>query len=303
MSIPIICDFLIHLFKLKFSSSYINTARSAVSFFSLDCLKLGNNVYMQRIFKFFYRKRPIRSKYLTYWPVSSVLNLLRSWHPISSLSLKQLTLKTLALIALSSSDRGQTIHLMDITHIEVLDNHINFIILSRTKTTKRKLTPVIVKCICTHNEELNVASYVKYYLDATKEFRENSTPPKNQLFLSWKTHGPVTKQTIARWLTTVLSLSGIDTSKYTAHSYRGAGLSAAYRRGASLPSIMAAGNWTNISTFLSFYSAPSYDSSIGRLILEDNGKNNYCLPLHCRAGYAAERESTLSTSLPSEVDR
>ena len=265
-------DFLLYLFEQNFSSSYINTARSAVSFFSLDCLNLGNNAIMQRLFKFIYRKRPIKSKYVTFWPVNTVLNLLRSWHPISSLSLKTLTLKTLALIALSSSDRGQTIHLMDISHMEVLDNNINFIILSRTKTTRRKIKPIVVKCICTQNDDLNVALYVKAYLEATKQFRQNCSPPKNQLFLSWKTFSPVSKQTIARWLTTVLGLSGIDTNIYSAHSFRGAGLSTAHRRGASLASIMAAGNWSNTSTFLSFYSAPTDDSLVGRLILEDNGK-------------------------------
>ena len=55
-----------------------------------------------------------------------------------------------------------------------------------------------------------------------------------KLFLSWATKKEVTKQTISRWLTIVLALSGIDTNKFKAHSYRGAGLSAAYAKGVSI---------------------------------------------------------------------
>ena len=299
----IICEFLFSLFKENYSTSYINTARSAISFFTLDCLKLGSNVYLQRLFKHFYLVRPLKAKYLTYWPVSKVIRLLTSWHPVSELSLKQLTLKTVALIALSSSDRGQTLHAININHTEIHEDYINFIIRTRTKTTRRILKPIIVKCICTQGEELNVAKYVTKYLEVTEQYRRGSQPPKDQLFLSWKTHCPVSRQTIARWLTLVLNLSGIDTSKFTAHSFRGAGLSKAFSKGASLSSIMAAGNWSNITTFKSFYCAPTYDSNVGQLILDDDGKHDFHLLLHCSAGYADEVESTLSTSLPSEVDR
>ena len=78
---------------------------------------------------------------------------------------------------------------------------------------------------------------------------------------------PVTKQSLSRWLTLVLKLAGIDTNKYQAHSYRGAGLSAAFSAGASISQIMAAGNWSNENTFRMYYNAPSTDSSIGNLIL------------------------------------
>ena len=259
---------MLFLFRSGFSSSYLNSARSALSFFCLDSQQLGSNLYILRLFKFFYLKRPLRAKYVTFWPVSSVINFLKVWHPFDELSLKELTLKTLALVALSSSDRGQTLHLMNIKDMEYEEEHINFIIRSRLKTTKRVLRPKIVKCVCTENAQLNVASYVAHYIEVTKQFRGSND---SQLFLSWKTHKPVSKQTISRWLTTVLDLAGIDTSKFQGHSFRGAGLSKAYNKGASLASIMAAGNWKSVNTFKSFYCAPSDSSTIGQLILSDNG--------------------------------
>ena len=76
------------------------------------------------------------------------------------------------------------------------------------------------------------------------------------------------KTSLARWLKEVLTLAGIDTNICKAHSYRGAGLSKAYQKGASLNQIVAAGNWSNASTFQHYYNAPCNDNSISSLILE-----------------------------------
>ena len=96
---------------------------------------------------------------------------------------------------------------------------------------------------------------------------QQGTPKPSQLFLSWATKKPVTKATISRWLTTTLKLAGIDTTQFTAHSYRGAGLSAAHSKGASIEKIVEHGNWSNVDTFHSYYNAPDRDSPIGQIIL------------------------------------
>ena len=51
-----------------------------------------------------------------------MLYLLAQWHPPQDLTMKQLTLKTVTLIALTSSDRAQTIHALDINHLKILGN-------------------------------------------------------------------------------------------------------------------------------------------------------------------------------------
>ena len=273
ISIPLVVDYLLFLFKKGYSSNYLNSARSSISFFSLDSLEIGNDVYVKRLFRYFYLHRPIRPKYATFWPVNKVLKLLKSWHPIEELDIKTLTLKTLALIALTSSDRGQTLHLLNLKDMAFEGDHINFVIFSRVKTTRRVLKPTIVQCLSSDDEDLSVSSYVKAYIEKTKDWRSPDISNSSQFFLSFKTHKPVTKQSIARWLTHVLSLAGIDTEKFSSHSYRGAGLSAAYKRGASIEAILKAGNWTNVGTFKSFYNAPSSDSNTGKLILNHLGEN------------------------------
>ena len=152
--------------------------------------------------------------------------------------------------------------------MEVHEDSIDFIILKKTKTSCRKKARAdLVNCVASNIPELNVKTYVQCYIDRTKNYRSPDEPRSQQLFLSWKNKSAVTKQTLARWLTVVLDLAGINTSKYKAHSFRGAGLSAAYEKGASLNAIMNQGNWSNVSTFKNYYCAPAEDSNVGRLII------------------------------------
>ena len=260
----IICEYLLSKFNKNLSISTINSIRSAIGFFTLNALDLENDILSKRLFKHFYQIRPSQPKYSTFWPVSKVLDLLKAWHPPSSLTLRQLTLKTVSLMALSSSDRGQTLNLVSLDNL-VVDSDLKFVIKERIKTTRRVLRPTIVNCVTTDIEELNVKDYVLFYIEATKDFRPQS---ERKLFTSWKSYKNVTRPTLARWLKTVLQLAGID-PHYGSHSYRGAGLSNAYFKGASIDQIIKAGNWSSVSTFKSFYCAPSSESSIGRIILND----------------------------------
>lgn len=261
------------LFKKGCKSNTLNVIRSSISFFCSLLLSVGDNPVIVRLFKFFHRSRPVRPKYFTFWPVGPVIRFLSQWHPASSLSLKQLTLKTLALIALSSSDRGQTLHSLNIDRTQIENDGISFVVHDILKTTKRRnMKPRVVRCIVTDDPSLNVCDYVLTYMNRTLAIRSSyckrglDKPVK--LFLSWKTKAPVAKNTLARWLKEVLSMAGIDTKQFSAHSFRGAGLSSAASRGASAKDILAAGDWTNINTFNNFYNAPPSNSAVGRLILD-----------------------------------
>ena len=240
--------------------------RSSINFFTLNTLDLDENMFVQRLFKYFYKNRPLRPRYNTFWPVSKLLDVLKTWFPIETLDLRSLTLKVIALIALTSSDRGQTLHLISVKDMVISNDKIEFVIKKPTKTTRRILKPIVVTCVSSPTqEELDVANHVKVYLEKTKPYRTSH----DNFFISWKTFKPVTKQSLARWLTLVLKIAKIDTSIFTAHSFRGAGLSKALSKGAPISQIVSSGNWSNVSTFLNYYNAPSYDSEIGNIILND----------------------------------
>ena len=210
LSARLICDYLINKFKSGYSTNYVNSIKCAINFFTLNQLDLENNIFIKRLFKYFYQEKPVRARYLNFWPVHKLLSLLSSWYPISSLSLKSLTLKTIALIALSSSDRGQTLHMASTNSMVISDDKIQFVIREKVKNTRKKIRPTIITCISTNNDRLNVLNHIKAYIDETNEFRTE----EGNLFLSWVTKKPVSKQTLAHWLKLVRGLAGIDTGTY-----------------------------------------------------------------------------------------
>ena len=71
-------------------------------------------------------------------------------------------------------------------------------------------------------KELCVFHTLNEYIDRTHNLRKS-----NRLFVSFKTFKAVTSCTLARWLKQVLFLSGIDISKFSTHSFRGASISKA----------------------------------------------------------------------------
>lgn len=88
-------------------------------------------------------------------------------------------------------------------------------------------------------KELCVFETLMEYLDRTKDIRKCS-----DLFISYKTYNKVTTCTLARWLKTVLSSSGIDSTMYTAHSFRGTAAPVAFSSGVSLKDIMDTINYS-----------------------------------------------------------
>ena len=187
------------------------------------------------------------------------------------MTLKQLILKTVALTALTSSVRGQTLHFLNVENSSLSENGISFVIFDRLKNTRKVLKPKVVQCINSEIPSLNVADYVTAYMNKTlnmiiQEVKRGNPKPK-KLFLSLATKKSVTTQTLALWLKSVLSQAGIDTNQLSAHSYRGAGLSSAQAKGASIEKIVSYGDWKNAETFHSHYSAPCETSPVGKLIL------------------------------------
>ena len=80
---------------------------------------------------------------------------------------------------------------------------------------------------------------------------------KTRLLLSYvKPYNAVSKDTLARWVKTVLSRAGIDITKFSAHSTRSASTSAAKIRGVPLEIIMNRAGWCRPSTFAKYYNKP-----------------------------------------------
>ena len=80
-----------------------------------------------------------------------------------------------------------------------------------------------------------------------------SDPPDEVIVTYGKPYHPVSKDTLARWIKDLLSLSGIDTSIFKPHSCHSASTSKASSSGVAIEHILKSGQWKSSSTFHQFY--------------------------------------------------
>ena len=247
-----------------------------MSFFTDDSIvDLGKDKDVLKLFRFFHKKRPVFSRYMVTWDVGKVLRFLARWHPPENLSMKKLTLKTAAMIALTSSDRAQTLHALDIHYLNIVAQGIEFVVPTLLKHSRKGHPAKKVLCVKWDDPSLDVCSYVEFYLRKTLKYRikaydDGRGVKPTQFFLSHRTGLPVKRATISRWIRQVLSYSGIDTTTFKPGSTRSASVSAAARFGASAEQIIKQGDWSNLGTFKKFYNKPLNDSPVGRLILSSS---------------------------------
>lgn len=220
----------------------------------LQTLNLFNNEwcvnprFISRFMKGLFNKLLPKPKYSNFiWDVSVVLKYLSSLFPLDKLSLKLLTLKVTALIALSAAPRAQTIISMNLDCMTVLNNKIVFQFKTLLKTSKQGKS-YMLELLHFDDEKLCAMHTVLHYINRTKVQRNSQ-----QLLLSYCSHKPVTSSTIARWLKEVLFNSGIDIDKFKAHSYRSAAVSAAFSKGCSLDLILKTADWSSAKNFKKFY--------------------------------------------------
>ena len=113
-------------------------------------------------------------------------------------------------------------------------------------------------------EELCVYRVLKAYLERKVDLRKET-----KLLVSFaKPHNPIGVSTIGRWIKTVLTLSGIDTKIFSAHSTRSAAVSKADK---SIPTdtILKHVGWSSSSVFSRFYKKPISDAvSFDKAVLQ-----------------------------------
>jgi hypothetical protein len=231
----------------------------------LQTLPFFNNSWCDKPFliskfmKGVFHRTPPKPRYSFTWDVSVVLNFLRTLFPLSSLSLKLLTFKLTALIALCTAPRAQTLVALNIDFMVFHDNKVVFHISSLLKTSRvghSAFSLVLEKY--DPDEKLCVVKTLLHYLKRTESLRESK-----QLLVSFVTYKGVTSSTVARWLREVLSLSGINTDVFKAHSFRSAAVSAAYTKGCSVSNILKTAMWNTEKNFYKFYFRNSVPDNAG----------------------------------------
>lgn len=179
-------------------------------------------------------------------------------YPLHTLSLKDLTLKLVMLMALTRAARVQTLHLLILTDITVDQSCITM----RLRGTLKQARPGFNVCTVrfqaySQDVSLCVCATLRDYMERTKVIRQGILHGADNLLLSFvRPHKPVGKDTIARWIKMMLRRSGVDTRKFTAGSVRSAAVSKAKAMAVPIASIMETAGWSKESTFARFYDRP-----------------------------------------------
>ena len=258
-----IFEFLADLFYKGFKFHTLGVYRSAISsnHETVDGFVIEKHPMMAKFMKGVFSLRPPEPKYFVTWDVRQLLDFLKTWSPVESLSLKQLTLKLVMLAALITAARSSSVNKMNLCFRYFKPHGVLFKVpgLAKCAGPKRPLQNLFLASF-PPDRRLCFVNYLKQYEKVTKNLRQKTENTQNLLFISYvKPHKPVTSATIARWIKTVLSLAGID-GVFTAQSTRGASASAAARAGVALSDIMEAADWSRESTFKKFYHRPTQKS-------------------------------------------
>lgn len=254
-----VLSFLHSLFKNGLSYSALNTARSAVSNIDMndsvspDHTPVGKHFLVCRYLKGVFNKLKPVPKYNNIWPVDTVLDYLSLFWPLDQISLKELTLKLVMLIALTTGQRCQTLTFLDTSEQYMQRNEecFNFALTEHLKQDKPGKVFGNLRLYKYPVRELCVYETLDYYLRATEKLRSSS-----KLLVSYiKPYRAVTSATIGRWLKTLSGQAGIDTEIFSGHSTRCASTSKALMS-VSVDVILATAGWNEESTFRKFYNKP-----------------------------------------------
>ena len=132
------------MYKLRPSYSAIETHRSAISATAKipGVPQLGDLWLVSRLMKGIFHLRPPQPKCTETWDVSKVLSYLKSLQPNS---LKQLTLKTAALLTILTWLRIHALHVLSVIHMDQSHDKVIFRIIRLKKCSKpsRPNQPVV----------------------------------------------------------------------------------------------------------------------------------------------------------------
>lgn len=201
-----------------------------------------------------FKLRPSKPKYDTTWDADPVLEKMAKFFPLESLTLQELTTKSIILLALGTAHRVQTFSLISIENISVSPSGIQIRVPENIKTSRPGAFQPLLDLPFFQNEpQLCVARCLLRYIKVTESIRGT----EKRLFISYrKPHKAISAQTISKWIKSTLSDCGVDES-FTAHSTRHASTSRASDRGLSVELIKRTANWSqNSQVFAKFYKRP-----------------------------------------------
>ena len=150
--------------------------------------------------------RPPQPRYTKTWDVNKVLSYLKSLGPNDSLMLKQLTLKTAALLTILGGRRIHTLHMLSVIHMDQSPDKVIFHIIGLTKCSKptRPNQPIVYRAYAEDELLCPVKCIYAYLAQRSKIITQNFT----EFFIIFgKPHHPAYKDSLGQWVKEVIGNS------------------------------------------------------------------------------------------------
>lgn len=267
-----IVEFLTVLYKDNKQYRTINTYRSAISknHALINGQRVGQHPMIVTHMRAIFNMRTPKPRYQESWDVDILLKFIEKMGDNNNISLKMLSCKLVALLALTSAGRASELNQLNVKFMSNSETCISFKMSKPTKTCKpgNPLQSIVFNAFDT--DSLCVVKCIRSYLERTSSFREISDNiDRSWLLLSFvKPHHPITTSSVSRWLKTIMAEAGINTNQFKAHSTRSASVSKAYFAGVSVTDIMQQAHWAKESTFARFYCKPIHKSAFQQSVLK-----------------------------------
>jgi integrase len=278
-TIPVIADFICHLHTTKnLAYSTLEGYRTAIGHVikAVQGIDVGQDPQLASLFANLARTLPVRRSTVPSWNLALVLQALteRPFEPMATAPLRELTLKTVFLVAFASGKRRGELHALTRASFSHNENwteisvkpHMDFVAKTelagkRTNVLKAvNITAISTILDSTMKEDLSLCPVraLRIYLKRTDPLRTRQI----KLFISFKPgfNKDIAVNTISGWLKQTIIQAYDASSENTrqlygikAHQVRSMAASWAFLRNASLESILEAGNWRAHNTFTHFY--------------------------------------------------
>lgn len=160
-------------------------------------LGIENKREIDRFMKGAFRNRPTFPRYNETWEPYPVLLYLEKLEPLDTLTLGDLTIKIVLLLALTSAQRVQTLSKIKISNIIHFEDRIEIQIPDLIKTSAPNKTQPKIILPYFEKKALCISTILLHYLDITRSLRGNID---QVLITIKKPHHPATQQNISRWI-------------------------------------------------------------------------------------------------------
>ena len=237
-----VLEFLHVLRKRNLGYSVLNSARGMLSSFAtIEGYDAGKHPLVCRYMKSLYNSNPSLPKRSFTWDAGAVLRYLSSVTPKSLLDISR---KLASLLAILCGQRErEMLSVMDIRNTTTEENFLIIRIGDQLKTTGIKFHVGEIKFPVYENANVCPVKLFKQYIDVSLM---GST---TCLFITTsKPYRPASKDTLTRWIKSVLHDAGIDMTIFTPHSTRLASTSKAATK-VTVETVLKTGGWRSMRTF------------------------------------------------------